>query len=275
MGKVVELVIADQAREIKVKEYRGQRVVTFRDVDELHGRPQGTAGRNFSENKDKFIEGIDFFKLTFEEMRCTNFVERANPQGLTLLTESGYLMLVKSFTDDLAWEVQRQLVNHYFRSKVLAAPKDSALRQAEIEARLRNAKTRQARLMKEMAEGFRDQLSPESIQLLLAGVTELLMGKALLPKPQIDVHFTATEIAEELGVSANKVGRLANKLNLKTSEYGKWVLDKAAHSDKQVRSFLYNEKGRAAIVDALNRELRVLPGGKTGNDHRQAATPDG
>ena len=36
-------------------------------------------------------------------------------RGLTLITESGYLMLVKSFTDDLAWDVQRQLVNLYFR----------------------------------------------------------------------------------------------------------------------------------------------------------------
>lgn len=28
----------------------------------------------------------------------------------------GYLMLVKSFTDDLAWEVRRKLVNSYFRA---------------------------------------------------------------------------------------------------------------------------------------------------------------
>lgn len=36
---------------------------------------------------------------------------------ITLITESGYLMLVKSFTDDLAWKVQRELVNFYFRGK--------------------------------------------------------------------------------------------------------------------------------------------------------------
>ncbi len=35
------------------------------------------------------------------------------------MTESGYLMLVKSFTDDLAWEVQRQLVSSYFRVRQL------------------------------------------------------------------------------------------------------------------------------------------------------------
>lgn len=27
------------------------------------------------------------------------------PKGTTLITESGYLLLVKSFTDDLAWKV--------------------------------------------------------------------------------------------------------------------------------------------------------------------------
>lgn len=39
------------------------------------------------------------------------------PKGTTLITESGYLLLVKSFTDDLAWKVQRQLVSNYFQSK--------------------------------------------------------------------------------------------------------------------------------------------------------------
>ncbi|SFR15413.1 ORF6N domain-containing protein [Desulfoscipio geothermicus] len=257
MAKIVQLTIGDQHHEMAVKEYHGQRVVTFRDIDELHRRPEGTARRNFNENKHHFIKGDDYFVRNSYEAK-TEFGIIA-PNGLVLLTESGYLMLVKSFTDDLAWQVQRQLVNHYFRSKALAAPKDNSLRQAEIEARLRNAKTRQARLMKQMAEDFKGQLSPESIQLLIAGATELIMGKALLPKPQIDIHFTATEIAEEIGVSANKVGRVANKLNLKTSEFGKWILDKSPHSDKQVKTFVYNEKGRQALFEAIKREMRVVP----------------
>lgn len=35
-------------------------------------------------------------------------------RGITVFTESGYLMLVKPFKDDLSWEVQRSLVNAYF-----------------------------------------------------------------------------------------------------------------------------------------------------------------
>jgi len=106
--------------EITTKEFKGQRVVTFKDIDQVHERPEGTAGRNFSENRKRFIEGIDYFEITRNEVG-TNFVEtygfgNTAPKGI-LISEQGYLMLVKSFTDDLAWKVQRDLVNTYFRGK--------------------------------------------------------------------------------------------------------------------------------------------------------------
>ena len=43
--------------------------------------------------------------------QATNFVGRKINE-LHLITETGYLMLVKSFTDDLAWSVQRELAMH-------------------------------------------------------------------------------------------------------------------------------------------------------------------
>ena len=106
--------------DLQVKEFQNQRVVTFKDVDMVHERTEGTAKRNFSENKERFIENIDYFiakPSDFEkyEIRTLEIPNR----GLTLITESGYLMLVKSLTDDLAWEVQRQLVNNYFRGQKL------------------------------------------------------------------------------------------------------------------------------------------------------------
>mgnify|MGYP000966769665 CR=1 FL=1 len=48
--------------EIPVKEYHGQRVVTFKDIDQCHGRPEGTAGRNFRANRKHMIESTDFFQ---------------------------------------------------------------------------------------------------------------------------------------------------------------------------------------------------------------------
>lgn len=105
-------------QELQVKEFNHQRVVTFKEIDQVHERTEGTAKRNFSENRKHFIENEDFFfvKASDFEKYGNRTLEIPN-RGLTLITETGYLMLVKSFTDDLAWKVQRQLVNSYFRVK--------------------------------------------------------------------------------------------------------------------------------------------------------------
>ena len=103
--------------DLSVKVYQNQRVITFKDIDTVHERPEGTARKRFNDNKRHFIEGEDFFKVCASEIRTHNIMDISNKahEDVTLITESGYLMLVKSFTDDLAWQVQRQLVKNYFR----------------------------------------------------------------------------------------------------------------------------------------------------------------
>ena len=104
---------------LAIKEYNNRRVVTFKDIDTLHQRPKGTARKRFNDNKSRFIEGEDYFKVCASEFRTrkiANISSKAQ-EAITLITESGYLMLVKSLTDDLAWKVQRELVNTYFRAK--------------------------------------------------------------------------------------------------------------------------------------------------------------
>lgn len=106
--------------EIPVVEVQGVRVVTLAMVDRVHQRPDGTARRAFNEHRARFTDTDDFLELTADEIRTQSlghvFPPRT-PKGI-VLTESGYLMLVKSFTDDLAWKVQRDLVNGYFRQKM-------------------------------------------------------------------------------------------------------------------------------------------------------------
>lgn len=110
--------------EIPLVFYRNQPVITFAMIDRVHGRPEGTARKRFNDNKERFIEQEDFYRLTFQEVESVSEFRTAgilpNSQGLTLITETGYLMLVKSFTDDLAWQIQRQLVKAYFRAKAPA-----------------------------------------------------------------------------------------------------------------------------------------------------------
>lgn len=118
-----------QGTEIQIKEYQGKRVVTLKDIDAVHQRKSGTASRNFNQNRNRFIEDVDFFRInvTDNEIR-SQFGISPNAGGtVILITETGYLMLVKSFTDDLAWKVQRELVDSYFRAR--AKPEEQTMQE--------------------------------------------------------------------------------------------------------------------------------------------------
>lgn len=106
-------------KQLPAVEYRGQRVVTLAMIDEVHQRPEGTARAAFNRNRFHFIEGVDFLEMTADVIRTESLSDAfaARTAKGIILFESGYLMLTKPFNDDLAWQVQRELVNSYFRTR--------------------------------------------------------------------------------------------------------------------------------------------------------------
>lgn len=124
------------------------------------------------------------------------------------------------------------------------------IQQARAEAMLINARTRQAKLILEMQKN--KTLSPVAVELLNINALEHLIDKSTEYRPDIGgKHYTATEIGKELGISANKIGKIANAHGLKTAEYGIMALDKSPYSDKQVQSFRYNERGRQKLIELV------------------------
>lgn len=103
--------------KIPLVECQGKRVVTFAMVDEAHQRPKGTASATFRRNRHRFVIGRHYFEPSSDVIR------RMSLQGVfphrtargVLITEMGYLLLVKPFNDDLSWLIQEELVNAYFR----------------------------------------------------------------------------------------------------------------------------------------------------------------
>ncbi|EBP8052744.1 hypothetical protein AIP95_05615 [Salmonella enterica] len=92
------------------------------------------------------------------------------------------------------------------------------------------------------------RLGDAANQVIVATLVNPLLGHEVVPLPVLEEHYsTAGEVAETLGCTANKIGRLANKHNLKTEQYGKFFLDKSKHSDKQVEAFRYNANGIEAL----------------------------
>jgi hypothetical protein len=120
-------------------EYREQPVVTLRTVDRLHQRPMDTARKAFNYNKERFIKDEDYFLVPYaewakvqpSEIRTAEKSKQHNQ--IVFLTQSGYLMVVKSFNDDRAWRIQRELVNTYFaaRKMIEAAREHQALPDVE------------------------------------------------------------------------------------------------------------------------------------------------
>ena len=127
------------------------------------------------------------------------------------------------------------------------------------QAMLLNAQTKQAGLWLKIAEGT-GVATYKNICNAYAANT--LAGAEVFPLPKSDENdqevkpdlqevkektYTATEVGDMLGITANKVGRIAKKYNLKTEEYGRWFHDKSPYSTKEVESFRYNDNGIEAI----------------------------
>lgn len=235
--------------DIAVKEYQGKRVVTLKDIDLCHNRPDGTARRNFNQNKQHLIEGTDFFKVCADEIRTHKIMDISTKtrEDVTLITESGYLMLVKSFTDDLAWDVQRQLVNTYFRVQNKTDSDSDTLKlqmqQERSRAMLMNAACRMFKMLKDN--------SNDPIALSIAKQLGLSIPEQQTIPVLAEKTYSATEVGNAFGVSAAKVGKIANQYNLKTDEYGAWYKDKSKYSPKEVSTFRYNETGKKRIGELL------------------------
>ena len=83
--------------------------------------------------------------------------------------------------------------------------------------------------------------------------TKELEGEFLLPLPELqEKTCSADEIGAQIGISANMVGRIANRHNLKTEKYGKWFKDKSRNSQKEVSTFRYFENVIPVIEGLLS-----------------------
>ena len=108
--------IVVNGQNLPVREYKGQRVVTIKDIARVHGVNPEIIRRNFNRNKKHFIINIDYYSLHSKDIARVNLsIASKRVTNLNVFTESGYLMLVKSLGDELSWKIQRELVRGYFR----------------------------------------------------------------------------------------------------------------------------------------------------------------
>ena len=158
-------------------------------------------------------------------------------------TRDGFTLLAMGFTGKKALEWKLKYIKAFNKMEQTIKTSYKALSERQIkasedrsQAMLINAK---ARLMKE--QNKRIELMIKNPEFTPADEVPPIVPKT----------YKASEVAAMLGVSANKIGRLANANGLKDNAYGEWYKE-PLESGKEVEAFRYNQKG----IDKLRELLK-------------------
>ena len=174
------------------------------------------------------------------------------PQRYYECTRDGFSLLAMGFTGKAALEWKLKYIEAFNKmEKHIKNGKTKAIdkyKQMRLEIMAMNAK---ARTMKEENKRL-DALikSGKAVGLSVYDMLDLIKEK---PQKH-EKTYSASEVGVMLGVSANKIGRLATANNLKTEEYGDWFKETINDGSKEVSSFRYNEKGVEKLRELLNPE---------------------
>lgn len=145
-----------------------------------------------------------------------------NESGLYSLILSSKLPTAKKFKRWVTSEILPSIRKHGTYS--INEEKADKLTEMETETKLNNSQTRKANSLMRMHKQCND---PVVKDLLFRKAVETLTGKKLITNKKT---YSAEEIGKKFGISANKVGRIANANNLKTEQYGEMV--GAEYNDK-------------------------------------------
>lgn len=233
--------------------------ILAKDVAQIHEQSVGNINRLINNNRKWFEDGIDVIDLLNASEAFRNFahqlgLDKSNrTQHIYLLSERGYSLLVKFMDDEKATRVYKQLLDNYFNMReAIKNSNPSLVQQRRLSIMEDNAATRKANMMYKIAMATSSETARQS---LLAHAAKELTGEMTVPVMK-HKEYTATQIGQKLGITSNKVGRIANQLGLKAeqpgqNEYGRWANSKSRSSDKEVPQWLYFDKGVKAIESAI------------------------
>ena len=105
-------------------EFKNQRIMTTKTLAEEFGTEENNINKNFSRNKERFVQGKHYYQLQGDELQefkrvMTNSTDPSIKftSVLTLWTEKGAARHAKILDTDEAWEVYEALEETYFRVK--------------------------------------------------------------------------------------------------------------------------------------------------------------
>lgn len=192
--------------------------------------------------KDESGKENPYFELTLDQakqilMRESKFVRKAMIDYINKLEEI----------------VSKQLYSLSTISK-----EELDVKNRELEIKERELKLKEIEFLEERIEKYKQY---EKVKLALESqITEKLTGiKGLLPMPNIEKTYSASDIANKLSkifnkkISSNLIGRIANKFGLKTKEFSELTVEPSKYNkDKIVESYRYKECSLKEFINKYN-----------------------
>lgn len=177
-------------------------------------------------------------------------------QTMTIINESGLYALIFGSKLESAKKFK-----HWVTSEVLPSLRKTGSykiqKELDVDERLKvmkmNAQTRMAQTFLKLANV--DTLSETYKNVLVSKASEVLAGEQIIPLPAIEQRkaYSAGDIGNMFGVSANKIGRIANQNNLKQPEYGEYRRDKSKYSSHECDTWVYFDSAVPVFAGILNQ----------------------
>ena len=213
-----EIVISNNNGELTVS-----RIQVAEDFDKDH--------RHVTEKIRNLIAENSAVKNFFTE--TTYISERGRAYKSYDMTRDGFSLLVMGFTGSKALEWKLKYIEAFNLMEKQLQQTVTAKEQAQL---ITQDKIKIAELL--LATAQLDGVSEPTRNRIANEITEMLTEKKI---QKTEKHYSATEIGEMFGLSAQKIGKISNEHNLKTEEYGEWYKDITANG-KEIDTFRYNQK---------------------------------
>ena len=234
-----------------------EKVVIINDVNETLTVSSLQIAEHFDKQHKDVLKAITNLIKETSAQNCANlFYESTYPdsygrsQKYYECTRDGFSLLAMGFTGKVALEWKLKYIEAFNKmEKHIKSGKTKAIdkyKEKRLEIMAMNAK---ARTMKEENKRL-DALikSGKAVGLSVYDMLDLIKER---PQKH-EKTYSASEVGSMLGVSANKIGRLATANDLKTEEYGDWFKETINDGSKEVSSFRYNEKGVKKLRELLS-----------------------
>lgn len=237
--------------ELTPMNFNGIEAVDSRQVAEAVGKEH----KNLIRDIRTYCEHLGElrFELTDFFIESTYTSEQNKEMPCYLCTRKGCEMIANKLTGQKGVAFTALYINAFHAMETHIRenkPLQTVDKTKTLEIKEMNARVRMSNQLLKLAKV--ETLSEQYKNILVAKSAEILTGEKILPLPKSEQKtYSASEIAEMLGVSAQKIGKTANQNGMKTDEYGKWYRDKSPYSNKEVDTFRYNDKAVAKFSELL------------------------